>query len=94
MSSHVSESSVPSGVRSEESIVRASKREAKLLFNYINSQRGCRDSTKGLTDSVGVFHMDGAKIVILLNDQFRNVFIPLLPCSAQIAMSSLQPAVN
>jgi len=59
--------------RFEESIVRASKREPKLLFNYINSQRVCRGSIKGLTDSEGVFHTDG---------------------SAQIAVSSLQPAVN
>ncbi len=68
------------------SIIRVSKREPKLLFNYINSQRGCRDSIKGLTDSEGVFHTDGAKIVNLLNDQFGNVFIPRLPCSAQIGV--------
>ena len=67
----------------EASIVRACKQQPKLLFNYINGQKQCRDSIKGLLDCHGVFHTDGNKIVSILNDQFGSVFIPRLPCPAQ-----------
>jgi hypothetical protein len=64
--------------RFEDSIVNASKREPKLLFNYINSQRLCKDPIKVLMDCEGVFHTDGAMIVKLLNDHYGNVFIPFI----------------
>ncbi len=63
----------------EASIVRACKRQPKLLFNYINSQKHCRDTIKCLSDSDGVLHTDGGKIVNLLNAHFGSVFIARLP---------------
>ena len=65
----------------EASIVRACKLQPKLLYNYINSQKQCRDS-KGLLDLDGTFHTDGVKIANILNVQFGSVFIPRLPCPA------------
>ncbi|RNA22263.1 hypothetical protein BpHYR1_014710 [Brachionus plicatilis] len=67
----------------ETSIVRVCKLQPKLLYNYINSQKQCRDSIKGLLDCHGAFHTDGYKIVNIFNVQFDSVFIPHLSCSAQ-----------
>ncbi|RNA04466.1 RNA-directed DNA polymerase from mobile element jockey-like, partial [Brachionus plicatilis] len=67
----------------EASIVRACKLQPKLLYNYINSQKQCRDSVKGLLDLDGTFHTDGVKIANILNVQFGSVFIPRQPCLAK-----------
>ncbi len=58
----------------EESIVRACKRQPKLLFNYINSQKQCKDTIKGLLDNEGFFCTDGGTIANLLNAHFASVF--------------------
>ncbi|RNA21136.1 RNA-directed DNA polymerase from mobile element jockey-like, partial [Brachionus plicatilis] len=60
----------------EAAIVRVCKRQPKLLYNYINSQKQCKETIKGLVDSEGVFHTDGGTIAHLLNAQFGSVFIP------------------
>ncbi len=60
----------------EASIVRVCKRQSKLLVNYINSQKQCKETIKGLVDSENVFHTGGVAISNLLNIQFGSVFIP------------------
>ncbi|MFO7872408.1 MAG: hypothetical protein R6U26_02055, partial [Candidatus Undinarchaeales archaeon] len=71
----------------EAFIVRSCKLQPKLLFNYINSQKACNDSIKGLLDADGYFQTDGRVIVRLLNEHFSSVFslrdyesVPAMPC--------------
>ncbi|RNA04965.1 RNA-directed DNA polymerase from mobile element jockey-like, partial [Brachionus plicatilis] len=58
----------------EAFIVRSCKLQPKLLFNYINSQKACNDSIKGLLDADGCFQTDDRVIVRLLNEHFSSVF--------------------
>jgi len=81
--------------RFEALIVRSCKHQPKLLYNYINSQKACRDSIKGLMDSGGTYQTDGRIIANLLNDYFSSVFsvrsaepIPTLPLRVKCQMLS------
>jgi len=63
----------------------------KLLYNYINSQKTCRDSIKGLMDPDGTYQTDGRIIANLLDDHFSSVFtvisaepIPTLTLSTNV----------
>ncbi|RNA00899.1 RNA-directed DNA polymerase from mobile element jockey-like, partial [Brachionus plicatilis] len=71
----------------EAFIMRSCKLQPKLLFNYINSQKACNDSIKGLLDADGCFQTDGRVIARLLNEHFSSVFslrdyesVPAMPC--------------
>ncbi|RNA22385.1 RNA-directed DNA polymerase from mobile element jockey-like, partial [Brachionus plicatilis] len=75
----------------EESIVRACKSQPKLLFNYINSQKQCKDTIKGLLDKEGAFCTDGGTIANLLNAHFGSVFISRLSSHAPSVQSFASP---
>ncbi len=77
--------------RFEALIVRSCKHQPKLLYNYINSQKACHDSIKGLMDSGGTYQTDGRIIANLVNDYFSSVFsvrsaepIPTLPVRTNV----------
>jgi hypothetical protein len=75
----------------EAAIVRSCKQQPKLLFSYINDQKACKDSIKGLVDANGVFQTDGKVIVNLLNEQFSSVFNPRSPALAQVSENTQSP---
>ena len=77
--------------RFEALIVRSCKHQPKLLYNYINSQKACRDSIKSLMDSDGNYQTDGRIIANLLNDHFSSAFsirsaepIPTVPLRSSV----------
>ena len=75
----------------EAAIVRSCKQQPKLLFSYINDQKACKDSIKGLVDANGVFQTDGKVTVNLPNDQFSSVFKPRSPALAQVPADTHSP---
>ncbi|RNA06186.1 hypothetical protein BpHYR1_021421 [Brachionus plicatilis] len=60
------------------------KLQPKLLYNYINSQKQCRDSIKGLLDCL----VPSTRMVT------RSFFIPRLPCPAQPLQLTASPQHN
>ena len=58
----------------ENSIIEKCKKQPKLLFSYINSQKNCRDEIKFLKDKSGKTISHGTEITNCLNKQFSSTF--------------------
>ena len=63
-------------IKFESELVSRCKENPKLLYNYINEQRSCRNTIRSLRDKNRVSKSSGIDIVNILNEQFSNVFNP------------------
>ena len=60
----------------ESSIVAKSKKNPKLIYDYINRQKTCHDQIKKLIGDDGTETTDKNVIAIILNHQFFKVLTP------------------
>ncbi len=58
----------------EMSLVAEAKKNPKLIFSYINSQKKIKDSIESLVDSSGKISTNRMEISNILNNQFYKVF--------------------
>ena len=60
----------------EKNVVKAAKKNKKVLYSYINQRQAIKEQIRALIDSNGIVQTDKESIVNILNEQFHSVFEP------------------
>ena len=76
----------------EKAIVDKAKKNPKLLYNYINSNKKCKELIRSLRLSDGELTTDHLQIANILNDQFFSAFSA--PSSTADGTPSLQLRID
>lgn len=58
----------------EENIAKMSKKNPKIIYSYINSQRKCHEKIRSLSNDDGNLVVDRVEITNILNRQFQSAF--------------------